>query len=62
MLCSAYIFLHQKRLELLDNSERLVERSTPWVVFMDPHKNSPVWLFFSPPNDDFKPLNSDKAI
>ena len=62
MLCSAYIFLHQKMLELLDNSERLVEGSTPWVVFYEPHKNFPVWLFFFPPNDDFKLLSSDKAI
>ena len=49
-LITAYIFLHQKRLKQIDNSDKLVEWSTPQVFFMAPHKNYPsLWLSHFPP-------------
>ena len=45
--CSAYILLHHKRLKQQVISDRVVQWSTPWVIFfMVPHNSSScLWLF-----------------
>ena len=59
-LMQCYIFLHQKRLKQVCNSDRLVEGSFPQGVFygLSPYKNLPpsLWLALFSPYDDLNSL------